>query len=142
MAFALYILAIGALALVTAYARNFQRTIVDLQAELGTSAFANLTPRAQWARTAVIAAGWPVIMGVGMLFVAWWKAVALVVGGFLLLVPLLGSFMPRAGTPHYVEAIQRDLARRIGTGAKDAEALRRLGAALEALKEGSEASPP
>jgi len=142
MPFAVFILAVAALAMATAYTRNFQRTIVELQTELGESAFAGLTPRAQWLRTGLVAAGWPVLMGAGILFVAWWKAVALVVGGFLLLVPLLGSFTPRAGAPHYIEAIQRDLARRIGSGGKDAAALRRLGAALEALRAGSEAAPP
>lgn len=142
MPFALFILGIAVVALATAYTRNFQRTIVELQAQLGESALAGLTPRAQWARTALVATGWPVLMGAGLLFVAWWKAVAMVVGGLLLLVPLLGSFMPRAGAPHYIDAIQRDLARRIGGGAKDAGALRRLGAQLEALKERSELSPP
>lgn len=142
MPFVFYILAVAALALATAYTRNFQRTVVELQADLGEDALAKLTPRAQWARTALIAVGWPVLMAAGILFVAWWKAVALVVGGFLLLVPLFGSFTPRALSAHYVDAIQRDLARRIGAGGNDAAELRGLDARLTRLKAGSAAPPP
>lgn len=142
MVFALYIVAIVALALVTAYTRNFQRTIAGLQAKLGESSLTKLTPRAQWVRTALVAAGWPLLAGVGLIFVAWWKAVALIVGGFALLVPLLGSFTPRAMGHHYVEAIRRDLAQRIVTGGRDAEELRRLQAELDSLKAQSATSPP
>lgn len=140
MPFVLYILAIALLALGTAYTRNFQRTLVALQERLGGEAALRLTPRGQWIRTGVVAAGWPVLIGLGLLVVAWWKAVALVVGGFVLLVPVLGSFTPRAMAPHYVEAIRRDLALRIGRGARDADQLRQLDARLGALM--TAAAPP
>jgi hypothetical protein len=139
MPLVLYVFAIALLALTTAYTRNFQRTLVGLQERLGDEAAARLTPRGQWARTALIAAGWPVLLSLGLLVVAWWKAVALAVGGFLLLVPVLGSFTPRAMAPHYLQAIRRDLAARIGRGGRDVDTLRRLDARLDALMT---AAPP
>lgn len=138
----LYILLLAVLAPFTAYTRNFQRTIVAIGSRLDSSAAALAAPRSQGWRTAAMMIAWPSALGLGLVFIAWWKAVALVVGGFLLLVPLFGSFTPRALSAHYVDAIQRDLARRIGAGGNDAAELRGLAARLTRLKAGSAAPPP
>jgi phosphatidylglycerophosphate synthase len=122
----LYFVLLGALALFTAYTRNFQRTIVELGSEVGASASGRLMTRGQWLRTLALLAGWPLAIGIGMLFVAWWKAVALAVGAFLILVPLLGSLTPRAASEHYVTRIRADLRQRIARGGRDAEELHRL----------------
>jgi hypothetical protein len=95
----LYLLLLGALALFTPYTRNFQRTVVELGSRIGESASAGLMPRGQRLRTMTLLAGWPGALGFGMLFVAWWKAVALAVGAFAILVPLLGALTPRPGSP-------------------------------------------
>lgn len=127
-----YLLLLGALALFTAYTRNFQRTIVEFGGRLDEMAAGRLMPRGQRIRTMALLAGWPIAIGLGMLFVAWWKAMALVVGAFALLVPLLGAFTPRPGSHHYVARLREDLRRRIGHGGRDVEELRRL---LEQLDE-------
>jgi hypothetical protein len=129
----LYLLLLGALALFTAYTRNFQRTIVGLGGELGGETGVLLTPREQWWRTAAIIFGWPLAFAVGLAFVAWWTVVALVLAAFLLLVPLLGSFTPRPASPHYVERIRADLARRIAAGGREAEKLQRVFRQLDDL---------
>ena len=121
-----YLLLLAALALFTAYTRNFQRTIVDLGSKLDEMAAAWLMPRGQRLRTMGLLAGWPIALGLGMLFVAWWKAVALVVAAFALLVPLLGAFTPRPGSQHYVARLRDDLRRRIGNGGRDIAELRRI----------------
>lgn len=121
-----YLLLLGALALFTAYTRNFQRTIVDLGSKLDEMAAARLMPRGQRLRTMALLAGWPIAIGLGMLFVAWWKAMALVVAAFALLVPLLGAFTPRPGSQHYVARLRDDLRRRIGHGGRDITELRRV----------------
>jgi predicted anti-sigma-YlaC factor YlaD len=121
-----YVLLLGALALFTAYTRNFQRTLVELGSRVDDSAAALLMPYGQRLGTMALLAGWPVAIGLGMLFVAWWKAVALGVGAFLILVPLLGAFTPRPGSQHYVVRLRGDLLRRIGEGGRDVEELRRI----------------
>jgi hypothetical protein len=85
---------------------------------------ARLMPRGQRLRTAAVLAGWPLAVGIGMLFIAWWKAVGLVVGAFLILVPLLGALTPRPGSRHSVTRIQDDLRRRIARNGRDVEELR------------------
>lgn len=122
----LYLLLLGALALLTAYTRNFQRTIVTLGSALDQGAGSAVTPRRQLLRTAAVAASWPAAFGIGLLFIAWWKAVALVVGSFLLLVPVLGSLTPRAMSPHYLQRIRTDLEHRIASGEGDREQLRTI----------------
>ena len=129
----LYILLLGALALFTAYTRNFQRTIVGIGAGLDSSEGAALAPRVQILRTVGLLLAWPAALGLGMLFIAWWKAVALVVGAFLLLVPVLGALTPRAMSAHYVLRLRADVARRLAAGAPDAERLRRLLRHLDGL---------
>lgn len=121
-----YLLLLGALALFTAYTRNFQRTLVELGSKVDASAAAQLMPHGQRLRTMGLLAGWPIALGLGMLFVAWWKAVALVGGAFVILVPLLGAFTPRPGSQHYVARLRDDLRRRIGEGGRDVEELRRI----------------
>jgi hypothetical protein len=134
----LYLLLLGALALFTAYTRNFQRTIVDLGSKLDETAAIRLMSGGQRFRTMALLAGWPVAIGLGMLFVAWWKAMALVAAAFALLVPLLGAFTPRPGSRHYVARLRDDLRRRIGHGGRDIEELRQI---LERLDEISR-NPP
>ncbi|MGH6895469.1 MAG: hypothetical protein ACREJ5_02825 [Geminicoccaceae bacterium] len=119
-----YLLLLAALALFTAYTRNFQRTIVELGSRIDESAGARLMPRGQRLRTVALLAGWPLAIGLGMMFVAWWKATALVVAAFLLLVPLLGALTPRPVSRHYVARIREDLRRRIAKGGRDVEELR------------------
>ncbi|HSA82750.1 MAG TPA: hypothetical protein VLE23_18170 [Geminicoccaceae bacterium] len=131
---ALYILLLGALALLTAYTRNFQRTIVGVGTGLDPALAAAAAPRVQLLRTLSVLFAWPAAVGLGMLFVAWWKAVALVVGAFLLLVPALGALTPRAMSAHYVRAIRADLERRLAAGDADAAQLRPLLAHLDRLK--------
>jgi hypothetical protein len=127
-----YVLLLGALALFTAYVRNFQHTIVAFGSRLDDMAGAQLLSRGQRLRTVGVLAGWPLAVGIGMLFVAWWKAVALVVGAFLILVPALGVLTPRPGSRHYVARIRDDLRRRINGGGRDVAELRGI---LERLDE-------
>jgi hypothetical protein len=128
----LYLLLLAALALVTAYTRNFQRTLVAVGGEIEDGA-APLTPRAQWLRTALLVFGWPAAFGLGVTFIAWWKTVALVVGAFALLVPVLGSLTPRSGSAHYLGRIKADLARRIAAQPRDAARLRQALARIEQI---------
>jgi hypothetical protein len=122
----LYLVLLGSLALFTAYTRNFQRTIVELGGKVDATASGRLMTRGQRLRTMALLAGWPLAIGFGMLFVAWWKAMTLAVGAFLILVPLLGAFTPRAESKHYVVRIRDDLRDRIARGGRDADELRRL----------------
>jgi len=125
----LYILLLGLLAALTAYTRNFQSTVIELGQQI-TVAGASLSPWHQSLRTVALVIAWPAAIGLGMLFVAWWKAVALVVGAFVLLVPVIGSFTPRPLSRHYRNSIRADLERRIARGGRDAAM---LGATLERL---------
>jgi hypothetical protein len=128
----LYILLLGALAWLTAYTRNVQSTVIRLgeQIVLGN---ASLSPRGQGLRTMALVVAWPAALGLGVLFVAWWKAVALVVGAFVLLVPVAGSFTPRPMSRHYRDRIRSDLERRVDKGVGDVAALRKVLAQLDAL---------
>ena len=128
----LYALLLGAIALFTAYTRNFQRTVVALAAALGSTHGPLVTPRAQLVRTFALLLVWPAALGLGMAFIAWWKAIALVVGAFLLLVPALGALTPRANSAHYLAAIRADLERRLAAGGDDG-ALREVLARLDRL---------
>jgi len=121
-----YLLLLAVLALFTAYTRNFQRSVVMLGDRIDPTAGAQLMPEGQRLRTMALLAAWPGAIGLGMLFVAWWKAVALVVGAFVLLVPVLGALTPRPGSAHYVVRIRDDLRDRIAKGGRDAQDLRRL----------------
>ena len=121
-----YLLLLGALALFTAYTRNFQSTIVALSNHVDAGAGAHLIPDAQRLRTIALLAGWLAAVGLGMLFVAWWKAMALVLGAFLLLVPALSALTPRPQSAHYVARIRADLRRRVARGGRDAAQLREL----------------
>jgi hypothetical protein len=125
----LYILLLGMLAAFTAYTRNVQSTVIALGQQV-PAAGPLVTPRWQSARTLALVVAWPAAIGLGMLFVAWWKAVALVVGAFVLLVPVIGSFTPRPMSRHYRNSIRADLERRIARGGREAAA---LGATLEQL---------
>ena len=132
---ALYVLLLGALALFTAYTRNFQRTIVAIDAELGGGSGGAVTPRLQILRTLAVLLAWPAAVGVAMLVFAWWKAMALVVGAFLILVPVLGTLTPRAGSAHYLRRIRADLEQRQAAGGTDAEQLHRILRQLDRLTE-------
>ena len=121
-----YLLLLGALALLTAYTRNFQSTLVALSSHVDATAGAHLMPAAQRLRTIGLLAGWPSAVALGVLFVAWWKAMALVLGAFLLLVPALGALTPRPRSDHYVARIRADLLRRIARGGRDAGQLREV----------------
>ena len=121
-----YLLVLGMLALLTAYTRNFQRTVVKLADRIDATAGARLLPEGQRVRTLALLAAWPLAIGLGMMFVAWWKAMALVAGAFALLVPLFGALTPRPESVHYVVRIREDLRGRIARGGRDAEELRRL----------------
>ncbi|MGH6914268.1 MAG: hypothetical protein ACREH3_11250 [Geminicoccales bacterium] len=131
-----YLLVLAALALFTAYTRNFQRTIVELGSRIDDSASARLMPRGQRLRTIALLAGWPLAIGLGMMFVAWWKATALVVAAFLFLVPLLGALTPRPVSRHYVARIREDLRRRIAKGGRDVEELRGILERLDGIIRG------
>jgi hypothetical protein len=128
----LYILLLGALALLTAYTRNFQRTLVALDDAL--DAPGGMTPpRAQGLRTAAVLVAWPVGLAVGMAFFAWWKAVVLVLLAFMVLVPLLGTLTPRPLADHYLGRIRADLERRLAVGDGDPTDLRRTLEVLDGL---------
>jgi hypothetical protein len=127
----LYLLLLGAVALLTAYTRNFQRTVVTLAADLGSVHGPVLTPRRQLLRTLAVLLAWPAVFGIGLVFFAWWKATALAVGAFLFLVPALGALTPRALAAHYLEAIRADLERRLAAGGEDSSLLRATLAHLE-----------
>lgn len=132
----LYILLLGLLAALTAYTRNFQGSLIKLgQQVVATGALP--TPRWQTLRTIGLVLGWPAVLGLGMLFVAWWKVAALVAGAFLLLVPVIGSFLPRPMSAHYLDRIRSDLAQRVARGAtdggRDAVRLTRILQQLDAL---------
>lgn len=127
----LYILLLGLLAAFTAYTRNFQSTVIGLCQQIGAAAGV-LTPKQQSLRTVALVMAWPAAIGIGMIFVAWWKAVALVVGAFLLLVPVIGSLTPRPMAAHYRDRIRADLARRIA-GAAHGQDGAELRAALEQI---------
>ena len=133
-----YLFLLGALALFTAYTRNFQRTLVELGSRVDEPAAARLMPNGQRLRTMALLAGWPVALGFGMLFVAWWKAVALAVGAFLILVPVLGALTPRPESRHYLDRIRDDLQARIANGGRDVKELARI---LERLDEISRTPP-
>ena len=117
---ALYVLLLGALALFTAHTRNFQRTIVAIDAELGSGSGGAVTPRLQILRTLAVLLAWPAAVGAAMLAFASWKAMALMVGAFLILVPVLGTLTPRAGWAHYLRRIRADLEQRRAAGGADA----------------------
>ncbi len=136
----LYILLLGALAAFTAYTRHVQSTVIGLGQQI-SGAGPLPTPRGQSLRTLALVAAWPAAIGIGMLFVAWWKAVALVVGAFLLLVPLTGSFMPRPMSAHYVDKIRSDLERRIARGGQGAAQLKNILEQLDALSSGRPVPP-
>lgn len=129
----LYILLLAVLAPFTAYTRNFQRTIVAIGSRLDSSAAALAAPRSQGWRTAAMMIAWPSALGLGLVFIAWWKAVALVVGAFLVLVPVLGALTPRPLSHHYLERIRADLMERIARGDGETEELRRILDAIDQL---------
>jgi hypothetical protein len=126
----LYLLLLGGVALFTAYTRNFQRTVVTLATELGGTQGPLVAPRRQLLRTLAVLLVWPAAVGVGIAFFAWWKAIALVVAAFLLLVPALGALTPRAMSAHYLAAIRADLEQRLAAGSTDAAELRQILARL------------
>jgi hypothetical protein len=115
----LYILLLGMLAAFTAYARHLQSTVITLEQQIPGAGGRIATPGQQTFRTLTLVLGWPAALGIGMLFIAWWKAAALVAGAFLLLVPVIGSLMPRPMSAHYLDRIRSDLAQRAAQGARD-----------------------
>ncbi len=130
---ALSVLLLSALALFTAYTRNFQRTIVAIDAELGGGFGSAVTPRLQILRTLAVLLAWPAAVGGAMLVFAWWKAMALVVGAYLILVPVLGALTPPASSAHYVGRIRADLEHRQAAGGADAGELDRILRQLDRL---------
>lgn len=117
------------LALLTAYTRNYQRTVVDLDQALGSGG--RIVPRLQVARTIAVAMAWPLGLVIGLMFIAWWKVVALVLASFVLLVPVMGSLTPRPSSRHFVARIRGDLWRRIARGDPDPAELDRLASELD-----------
>ena len=131
---ALYAAALGALALFTAYTRNFQGTVAGIARRCAADAADVVAPRAQGLRTLALVALWPAALFLGLAFFQWWKAVLLPVVAFTLLVPLLGALLtPRAMSGHYVAAIRADLEQRLACGRGDAERLRGVLRALDRL---------
>jgi hypothetical protein len=122
----LYILLLGALAAFTAYARHLQSTVITLEQQIPGASGRIATPGQQTLRTLTLVLGWPAALGIGMLFIAWWKAAALVAGAFLLLVPVAGSFMPRPMSAHHLDRIRSDLERRVDRCARDGPDRRQL----------------
>jgi hypothetical protein len=133
----LYILLLGMLAAFTAYARHLQSTVITLEQQIPGAAGRIATPGQQTLRTLTLVLGWPAALGIGMLFIAWWKAAALVAGAFLLLVPVIGSLMPRPMSAYYLDRIRSDLEQRVAQGARDgsrdAPQLERILEQLEAI---------
>jgi hypothetical protein len=141
----LYILLLGLLAALTAYARHLQSTVITLEQQIPGAAGTIATPRQQTLRTLSLVLGWPAALGIGMLFIAWWKAAALVAGAFLLLVPVIGSFMPRPMSAHYLDRIRSDLEQRVAQSAKDgrdAPQLERILAQIDQLTREHPREPP
>ena len=138
----LYILLLGLLAAFTAYARHLQSTVITLEQQIPGAAGIVATPRQQTLRTLGLVLGWPTALGIGMLFVAWWKAAALVAGAFLLLVPVIGSLMPRPMSAYYLDRIRSDLERRVARSVKDARDAAQLGRILAQLDTLSPRPPP
>ncbi len=133
---ALYAVALGALALLTAYTRNFQGTVAEIARRTGNAAAIGdaVAPRAQARRTLALVALWPAALLAGLMFLQWWKAVLLIGAAFLLLVPLLGALMtPPAMAEHYLSRIRADLERRLERGEGNAERLRGALRALDRL---------
>ena len=140
---ALYAVALGALALFTAYTRNFQGTVLEVARRTDVAASDQVAPRAQNRRTLALIALWPAALFVGLIFFQWWKAVLLVVVAFVLLVPLLGALLtPPAMSGHYVLRIRADLERRLERGEGDAARLRGVLRTLDRLSSSSSSSPP
>ena len=133
----LYILLLGLLAAFTAYARHLQSTVITLEQQIPGAAGRVATPRQQTLRTLGLVLGWPAALGIGMLFVAWWKAAALVAGAFLLLVPVIGSLMPRPMSAHYLDRIRSDLEQRLAqcakAGGRDGPQLERILGQIDAI---------
>lgn len=128
MLLALYLGLLALIALLTAYTRNYQRTVVELDQEL--QADGRLVSPLQVVRTLLIVILWPAAFVFGLLFVAWWKAVALVVGAFLVLTPVMGSFTPRPRSEHFLKRVRDDVERRIAEEPGDPVELRRLAQGL------------
>jgi len=64
------------------------------------------------------------------------------VAAFLLLVPVLGSFLPRPMSRHYVDRIRADLEHRVARGGPDAAQTRRVLAHFETLgRQGADQRP-
>jgi hypothetical protein len=126
----------------TAYARHLQSTVITLEQQIPGAAGRIATPGQQTLRTLTLVLGWPAALGIGMLFVAWWKAAALVAGAFLLLVPVIGSLMPRPMSAHYLDRIRADLEQRLSRGGHDAAPLRRIIERLDALSADRPQEPP
>jgi hypothetical protein len=136
---ALYAVALGALALFTAYTRNFQGTVIEVARRTDVAAGDQVAPRAQTRRTLALVALWPAALFAGLVVFQWWKAVLLVIVAFVLLVPLLGALLtPPAMSGHYVLRIRADLERRLERGEGDAARLRGVLRTLDRLS----SSPP
>lgn len=131
MVLALYLGLLALLALFTAYTRNYQRTVVDLDQAL--QANGRVVPPAQGMRTILVVALWPSAVAVGLAFLAWWKAVALVVGSFVLLTPVLGSLTPRPMSAHFLVRLQAHLRRRLADDDEDRAELERISGELARL---------
>lgn len=131
MLLVLYLALLVLLALFTAYTRNYQRTVVDLDQAL--DAGGRVVPPLQVLRTVLIVVLWPAAFILGLLFVSWWKSVMLVVGSFVLLTPVMGSFTPRAMSPHFLKRVRDHVQRRLAEGRDDPAELRRIAGRLEAM---------
>ena len=139
----LYILLLGMLAAFTAYARHLQSTVITLEQQIPGAAGTVATPGQQTLHTLTLVLGWPAALGTGMLFIAWWKAAALVAGAFLLLVPVIGSLMPRPMSAHYLDRIRADLERRAAQGGgHDGAPLQRIIEGIDALSADRPQDPP
>ena len=124
MVLLLYLVLLGSIAVFTAYTRNYQRTVIEVDRAL--DAGGRLVPPSQVVRTMIVASLWPAAFLIGLAFVAWWKAVAMVVGSYVLLTPLLGSFTPRPMSGHFLSRLRLHLGQRIDTALEDRAELERI----------------
>jgi hypothetical protein len=131
MVLTLYLGLLALLALFTAYTRNYQRTAVELDQSLGAGG--RLIPPAQTVRTMLVVGLWPLSLLLGLAFIAWWKAVGLVVGSYVLLTPVLGSFTPRPMSAHFLVGLQGYLDWRRAAAPEDRAELERISGELARL---------
>lgn len=129
-----YLALVAALALATAYTRNYQATVSALAERVEPWARGEVTPPWQSARTLAVALAWLLTIALGILFLQWWKVALLAGGGLLLLVPLFGSLTPRPLSAHYLDRLHADVEHRLARRRGDAAALQSVKRAIAAAR--------